>query len=358
MASTGLNFTNITPDNGAVRDLSKLVFTSVLKPENIGSLLNVFRGVYNGDKLGIVGEFGLLGKAAQGCSPEYGNDLIATSEKEWDIQEWEIAESLCYKDVEATLVKYAMNTGVNIDDLTDNEYLKEIIMPRLENAIGKMLMRLAWFGDKSAKAATDGGVLGSADYVPYFTVIDGLWKKLFAIGTADSSRVVSIAANAETTKTDQMSGIRESGVATGIFENLIINASPVLRQATNQVIYVTMSLKDALDFDVRANNKGSELQWKSIWGGVQETTFNGIKVVAIPMWDEIIQAYENDGTKYNKPHRAVYTTTDNLLLGVTGTAEFDSMDIWFDQTTRLNHILAKDKMGVLVAQDNLVEVAY
>ena len=30
MASTGLNFANLTPDNGAVKDLRKLIFRAVL----------------------------------------------------------------------------------------------------------------------------------------------------------------------------------------------------------------------------------------------------------------------------------------------------------------------------------------
>ena len=132
MASTGLDFTQITPDNGAVREISRLVFKDVLTAERIGSLLNVFRGVYNGDKLGIIGEFGLLGTASTGCSPTWGNDAMDTSEKTWDIASWQIAEQLCYADVENTLVKYTLNNGTDIADMTANDYLDEIVVPRLE----------------------------------------------------------------------------------------------------------------------------------------------------------------------------------------------------------------------------------
>ena len=70
MASIGLDFTQITPDNGAVRELNKLVFKDVLSAERIGSLLNIFPRVFNGDKLGLVGEFGLVGLEGTGCNPE------------------------------------------------------------------------------------------------------------------------------------------------------------------------------------------------------------------------------------------------------------------------------------------------
>ena len=52
MASIGLDFTQITPDNGAVRTLNQLVFKDVLKAERIGALHNVFPRVFNGEKLG------------------------------------------------------------------------------------------------------------------------------------------------------------------------------------------------------------------------------------------------------------------------------------------------------------------
>ena len=130
MASIGLDFTQITPDNGAVRELNKLVFKDVLSAERIGSLLNIFPRVFNGDKLGLVGEFGLVGLEGTGCNPEWGNDAIATEEKTWDIATWQIAEKLCWADVENTLVKYTLATGTDITDMTANDYLDEIVVPR------------------------------------------------------------------------------------------------------------------------------------------------------------------------------------------------------------------------------------
>ena len=62
MASTGLNFANLTPDNGAVRDLKQLIFLSVLGAERLGSMFNVLPNQKHGEKVGFIGEFGLLGK--------------------------------------------------------------------------------------------------------------------------------------------------------------------------------------------------------------------------------------------------------------------------------------------------------
>ena len=356
MASVGLDFNNITPDNGAVRDLNRLVFKDVLTADRIGTLLNIFRNVYNGDKLGLIGEFGLVGLASEGCSPTWGNDEIDTDEKTWDIAAWQIAETLCYADVEDTLVKYTLESGTDIADLTDNDYMDEIVVPRLELAMMKMYIRLAFFSDKAAKNVTDGGVIKDGVDVDYFNLIDGIWKQLFTIVAGDASKRVTISANAEVTKAAQINNISSQAVDT--LNDLIASASPALRQATDQIIYVTQSFADGLEAQLLASYYGSELHWESLFAGIRETTYRGIRLRVVPQWDEIIQNYEGTATAYNLPHRCIYTTQRNLALGVNGTDEFASLRITFDDNTLLNRIYATDKMGAMVVDSNMVVVAY
>ena len=356
MASSGLYFSNITPDNGAVRDLNKLVFKDVLSAERIGRILNVFPRVFNGDKLDVIGEFGLLGKADTGCSPEYGTDTINTSEKTWDLASWLIAEKICWADLEGTLVKYALNTGTDIADITSNVYLENIVLPRLELAIYKMLMRLAFFGDTAAETTANGGVLKVGTDKTYFNLTDGIFKQIFDIVTSDAARRVTIAANAESTIADQMTAIQSQAV--GVLNSLINGAAPALRQAEDQVIYLTQSLADAFEAQLLTSYSGSDLHWEDLFGGIREGRYRGIKLRVMPVWDEIIQTYEGTAAAYNLPHRAIYTTERNLALGVNGTDEFAGVDVFFDRTTQLNHIIARDKMGTLVVADDLIQVAY
>ena len=356
MASSGLYFTNITPDNGAVREINKLMFKDVLSADRIGSLLNIFPRTFNGDKLDLVGEFGLLGLAGTGCSPTYGDDTIATEEKTWEIKPWEIAEQICWDDIVGTLVKYTMNTGTDIADLTANDYLDEIIVPRLELAIMKMYIRLAFFADKSADTTANGGVLKVGVNKNYFNLINGIWKQIYTIVSGDATKRVSISANAELTKAAQINNMASQAVDT--LNDMIAQASPALRQASDQIIYMTQSFADALEVQLLSSYYGSELHWESLFGGIREASYRGIRIRVIPMWDEIIQSYEGTATAFNLPHRAIYTTEINLGLGVNGTDEFANLDIFFDQTTRLNHIYATDQMGALVIDSNMFVAAY
>lgn len=356
MASSGLYFSNITPDNGAVREINRLVFKDVLSAERIGSLLNIFPRVFNGDKLDLVGEFGLLGKANTGCSPTYGTDTIATEEKTWALGAWQIAEQICWNDIVGTLVKYSMNTGTAIADLTANDYLDEIVVPRLELAMMKMYIRLAFFGDTNAKTTANGGVLLVGTDPDYFKIIDGIWKQIFTIVSGDATKRVTISANAEATKSAQISNI--SSQAVDVLNDMIAQASPALRQATDQIIYVTQSFADGLEAQLLASYYGSELHWESLFGGIRETTYRGIRLRVVPMWDEIIQSYEGTTTAFNLPHRCIYTTERNLALGVNGFDEFADLEIFFEQGSRLNKIYATDQMGAMVIDSNMIVTAY
>lgn len=360
MASTGLNFSNLTPDNGAVKDLKRLIFLAVTDPEALGKLFNFLPGQKHGEKVGFVGEFGMIGKASQGCNPRFGHSILAASEKEWDIREWEVAEEICYRDLEGTVAQVAMRTKTDIADLTGTEYTDHILAPRLELAVRKMLMRYAWFGDKTAERISgEGNLLDSVDPA-YFTLVDGFWKRLFALSAAVPERRTTCAANAAATFAEQKAAMRQNYAAVDFLDALITDAPTVLRQAEGQVVYITQMLRDALDADLKRNNKGSELQWSALFDGITETSYNGVQLIAVPFLDEIIKGCETvgGGKAWNKPYRALYTVKDNLLVGMEGNSEIADIQVWFDRNSQMNRILAKDKIGTLIADDNLVQAGF
>ncbi len=368
MASTGLDFKNLTPDNGAVRDLRRLIFLSITDPETLGKLFNIIPNQRHGEKVGLIGEFGMLGKKSQGCHPTYNHSVLATSEKEWDLHEWEIAEEICYTDLEGTLAQAAMRTKTSIADLTGTEYIDYVLMPRLELAVRKMLMRLAWFGDKAAATVSNGGNLRDDVDPGYFNLIDGYWKRLFALVAANADRLTPCAANAETTFAEQKAAMRQNYAAVDFMDALVSDAPVTLRQAPGQMIYITQALRDALDADIKRNNKGSELQWESLFDGITSTYYNGIPLVTVPFLDEMIKGTEDvavgteesltSGKSWNKPYRALYTIKDNLLVGLGSKDEIADIQVWFSQDDQVNRILAKDKIGTLIADDNLLQVGF
>lgn len=357
-----LDFQQLTPDNGAVRDLKELIFLEILGAEKLGTIFNFIPKAEHGKKIGQIGEFGMLGKESRGCNPSFNSSILATSEKTWDIKEWEVAEQICYADLIGTVAKVALKTKTKAADLTGTEYIDHILYPRLELAISKMLMRMAWFGDKNADNVANGGILSAGIDKGYFTLIDGIWKRIFQIIAKAPTRKTSIAANSKTTFDEQRNELwyaqDQKDRPSGILTRLIADAPLVLRQAAGQVIYISQSVKDALDNEVKTQNKGSELQWKSLFMGIQETTWSGIQVLVMPFWDEIIQSCEKGATAWNKPHRIIYTVKNNLVVGSESENEIAELDAWFEKKDQKNYILAKDTIGTLIAQDDLLQVAY
>jgi hypothetical protein len=258
------------------------------------------------------------------------------------------------------LAQVALKTKTDIGDLTGTEYLDYVVLPLLEVGAGKMLFRLAWFGDKNAASINDGGVLKADARVGAFNVTDGFWKRIYEMVATNAERHTAVAANAKTTFAEQKSAIRTSGAAIEVLDNLISDAPMTLRQANGQVIFISQALKDALSADIKKNNAGSDLQWEALFDGITKANYDGIELVALPMWDEIIKGYEtaNAGKAWNKPFRAVYTTRENLLVGIPGVNEIADLQVTFDPIKRKTYIYATDKLGTLIADDNLIQVAY
>lgn len=359
MASTGqLEITNLTPDNGAVMDLRELLFLTVLQSEAFERTVNLFPGAIHGKIIGGVGKMGLVGELMPNCKPTWNATKIPTQEKKWDLGEWTVAEEICYKDFVETLVRYAMRKKTSVADLTGTDFLDIIVEPKLTEAITEMLWRLYWFGNTTASNVADGGSITAGVDPKYFKVCDGFFKRLFAITAANEKQRVVIDANTAASYQAQRDGIRAAGVATGIFDKLIYDADIRIRQATDKGVLCTQSYADALAIDVKRTT-GSDLQWESLFGGlVSASKFNGHDILALPKWDEMITAFEDNGTTLNKPHRVLYAPKSNLLAGVASDNLIAELKTWFSDDDQVNRMLARDEIGTIIWEDDLIQFAY
>lgn len=359
MASTGqFDINKLTPDNGAVTDLRELLFLAVLQSEDLASIVNLFPGAVHGNKIGWIGNMGLVGESKSLCNPTWNNTKIETQEKEWDLGRWVVEEQICYADLEDTLVRYAMRKKTDIADLTGTDFMDIIIEPQLTKALTDMIWRLYWFGDKSADNVVDGGIITNGIDPKYFKICDGFFKRLFAITAANPNQHVEIDANSASTYKEQREAFRQPNVATDIFDRVIYDADIRIRQADDASILCTRSAADALAIDLK-RKVGSNLHWESLFNGlVSATEYNGHTIYAINKWDEMIATYEDNGTTLNKPHRILYTPKSNLFAGIASSDLVAQLKIWFSDDDQVNRMLASDQVGTLIGQDDLVQMAY
>lgn len=363
--SNKINFKNFTVDNGAIQDLSVLLFLSTFSDPDLEVVCTTETGVYDGKKLGYIDSLGDVGKNAKGCSPTYENINVTGIEKEWKLGDYQIPLKLCYEDLENTIAKYSLNAGTEASEVIGTAYWNDIVIPLLTRAMSEMMWRIAWFGDKDAKNIADSGLLTAGINPNLFNMADGFWKRLKAITATNAHQLTPIEANLAKEKvsgTDtvtynaQKNAIRQDGVAIGIVDSMLSDADSRIFDKPDHAVFMTNSLFKALRNDVKRLHN-LQLELNMVTAGIQMSSYDGHPIVVCDIWDRMIKKYEDNGTALNCPHRAIVTSASNLFIGTPDTDSIANLDITFDHVTRLNHIFAASKIGTLVGEDELVQVA-
>lgn len=359
--------------------LRELIFVTMYNDPDIERVLTAQTGVENGKKLGYIHDMGDVGKNASGCNPTYDSVNVNGLEKTWDLGPWQIADKICYEELENTLAKYGLNTGTDIANLNDTPYMDEILIPLLERAIRDMFWRIVWFGDKNAKNISQSGLITDDVDLKLFTMADGLWKRLRTIVAGAPGQYTKIDANTATeevsnpeysetnntvpetistvTYASQKAALKEDGAAINVIDDMLSECDSRIFDDPDAAIMMTNSMFKALRNDVKRLHN-LQLEVEHVTNGIQLSKYDGHPVIVLDIWDRMIKKYENDGVKLNQPHRVLIAAPTNLFAGTSDKNMIADLSVTFDDVTRLNHIFAQSNIGTLVGEDELVHVAY
>lgn len=352
-----VDFNQFTLNNQGVKDLSEVLFATAIKQNNVFNTATLITGVENGKKLDFVDNMGNVGLAGRSCDPTYSAIGIQGVEKTWVLDPWNIAKSICYTQLEDTIARFSLEGGTNRDDLQGSEFYDKILTPLMDKAIKEFVWRAVWFGDKAAKNVAQSGVITDGVDLNLIKITDGLWKRVFAVAAANTAQHTTIAANSQTTYAAQKSGIRTAGVAIGIVDAMLDAADPRIAYADDATLMMTRSLYEALRRDYRDTYKQT-IPFMEVANGVQLPSYDGVPILVVPEWDVNINEFENSGTAWNLPHRAIFTSAKNLLVGTKATAVLDELVSNFDDRKRDNYFYAAGDLGTMVKEDALIQVAY
>lgn len=352
-----INWNQFTVDNGAITDLRELLFLTVYDDPDIDLTIKNETGVTNGKKLGYIDSMGDVGEARSGCDPQYSKVNVTGIQKEWELGDWEIAKGICYDELENTIAEDSLNTGTDRAYLQDTPYWDQVLMPLLEKAMKEMFWRIVWFGDKDAKNIADGGILKAGINPKLFNMCDGLWKRLQAIIAANPNQHTEIAANAATTYLDQKNGILVPGTAIKIFDTLLADADSRIFDKPGSAIFCTNSMFKALRTDLVERYGKTTMPFENVATGITLSEYDGRTIIALDIWDRLIKKFEDTGTALNCPHRAIVCSPDNLFVGTNDKDKIASLSVHFNDKDRKNYIYAASKIGTLVGEDELVQVA-
>ena len=118
---------------------------------------------------------------------------------------------------------------------------------------------------------------------------------------------------------------------------------------------VTQSVYDA--YEQSLAGKDLESMYKNLVDGQKTLTFHGIVLIPMPIWDEIIAAYFNNGTKLENPHRIVYTDKSILGFGMDSEKSFGETDVWYNKDERKVKIEMKGKADAKLVNPELFTLA-
>lgn len=342
----------LEPENlASIKDAVKETFYN---DEDFSSFVNIQK-VKEKDPIALLGEMEMVGKKGGGCDPTYEEKGIANSQKRWELGQWEIPIKICYEALKGTIAEYSLKTGTAIGDLTSTDFMT-IYTDALYRAMLQMIWRFGWFGDKTAALAGEGGGKLTAGLdVSMFNVCDGLFKRIFT-ATATKNHTV-IAANSETTAAAQVSALRKKGAATTLVDTILMDVDTRIIDDSDAVLLMTRSLADALTYDIKQTHN-LIIPWEKVFDGFEVSTYNGVKIARVGIWDRMIKAYEKGEATINLPHRAVFCNPKHLMVGTDADALISDLDIWFDQKERRNYLYATGKIGTALLEEDMIHAAY
>ena len=91
----------------------------------------------------------------------------------------------------------------------------------------------------------------------------------------------------------------------------------------------------------------------------EKAGFNGNVMMVQPLergMGEMINAFENNGTKLNNPHRILFTTKEVLVVGVASTTSFDQFKVFHDDKDMQVYARGVGMLDAEIARANMFSV--
>lgn len=217
-------------------------------------------------------------------------------------------------------------------------------------------MAFTWFGDKSAASVTGGGQITDGVNIELFKTCDGFSNVCLPSVPTIPDSTLKLQPTQKNHMHYKIKDERNRHCHINIRCDVARCRQPDF-QKDGCAIFATKSMCDALTHDMKEKYKVI-MPWEVVFDGVEVSKYDGTTIVKCSIWDRFIQAYQNNKTKLNLPHRAVLCSPENLMYGCEGTEPMSDLDIWFDKKARKNYIYSTGKLGSMIGEDELVQVAY
>lgn len=339
-------------------DIGEAIYEATFKKPKLQDIHRLMTGIKAKKQIPILGRLGLVGKVKGDCDTTPNPGSIPMSEKFWDPVYVSDRFKECWATLKGTFFQWGLKNGIEKEDLTDTDFAL-FLEERIGDAMWEMLIRIAHFGDTAEATVADSGNITDGIDAEYFTGKDGMWPQLIDIATADTDRRVTIANNAEANYADQRFDATDTTnrVATNIFQNLVDNADTRLIEDGTGVILATRSLCKQYAKELKAAS-GIPAAWQATQSGLKYLEIDGVMIIEMSIWDTFINAYFNTGTKWYLPHRAVFTTKENIPVGTEEEKNLSEIKPFYSMETKNYYVDFGVNLDIVVLEGYKCQIAY
>lgn len=270
-------------------------------------------------------------RTSSGCGRDVAGGPISIDPKVITLCDLKVNLDQCAKDLKNSFMEEMLRQGNDIFDLTGTD-LENYILVKSQNALENDVPKIAWFGDTTL-----------AGSYPTIGACDGVWKRLIAgVSEYDVERGYTFGDTlSDCEALDALRATYEG--ASDLLDSLPENQKHILVTRSVYNNYLTC-LEERC-----CGDRGTIL----MEDGRTTLTFRGIPVIKMSQWDRWISNYG-----LGNPHRLMYTTKTNLVIGTDLFSDTNTLEFWYDRPVQLNHIDAEFSMGTQYKYGELTSIAY
>lgn len=298
----------------------------------LNSIFRIMTDIQSTQKMYLLNPVSYLTKAYSGCGLSDPASGVNITQKTLTTHPLQIYTEECPDVFNNTIFETWKKTGASVNDISGTE-IEKIIQKITMDAAIRDAFRIASFGDTTLSDTR-------------YTQLDGLWKLIF--DNVDSYCIDRIEYLPD--------GTLAADASLDYLKNLYDNVDNILASVEEgqKHFLVTTQIYNNLLASYESKNGGTEVQFALLTNGTKMLQFRGIDVKPVRSWSTYISA---DFSNSN-PHRIVYTTKDNWVLGVEKESDMTTFRNWYSMDDDKNYSLLRYRMGLQFVHCDLTAVSY
>jgi hypothetical protein len=316
---------------GGKETMDVLIKPSFQDPK-LSSIFRIMTDIQSTEKMYLLNPVSYLTQTYSACGLPTASTGVNITQKTLTTAPLQIYINECPDVFNSTIFETWKKSGKDWNDITGTEIEKIIGQITMDAAI-RDAYRIACFGNTSLSDTR-------------YTMLNGMWKLIF--DNVDSYCIDRIEYLPD--------GTLAADAAKGYLTNLYDQCDNILASVedNNKHFLVTTQIYNNLMASYESKNGGTEMQFKLLTDGQKTLQFRGIDVIPQRSWS----TYINSDFSNSNPHRIVYTTKDNWVLGVEKESNMTEFSSWYSKDDDMYKSLLRYRMGVQFVHCDLTAVSY